>query len=142
MTLLSVITNESLFLMLAFFFPLLPSLGPSGLSLTLNVSALGAYGKRLWVGTSGGAILSLPFISGEPTHYGSNGGCSRLPSVAFCEFALVCLSRPPQNLREAQSLPPRLVSLTVQWSKPRSAITGTVMPSASLSPSQVTCRKG
>uniref|UniRef100_A0A8D0B692 Uncharacterized protein n=1 Tax=Salvator merianae TaxID=96440 RepID=A0A8D0B692_SALMN len=27
---------------------------------------LGAFGKRLWVGTSGGTIISLPFISGEP----------------------------------------------------------------------------
>ncbi|XP_054850931.1 C-Jun-amino-terminal kinase-interacting protein 4-like [Eublepharis macularius] len=38
-------------------------LGPNSLSLALNISALGAFGKRLWVGTSGGTIISLPFIS-------------------------------------------------------------------------------
>ncbi|XP_066487405.1 C-Jun-amino-terminal kinase-interacting protein 4-like [Tiliqua scincoides] len=37
-------------------------LGPDSLSLALNISALGAFGKRLWVGTSGGTIISLPFI--------------------------------------------------------------------------------
>ncbi|XP_061445620.1 C-Jun-amino-terminal kinase-interacting protein 3-like isoform X2 [Rhineura floridana] len=38
-------------------------LGPNSLSLAMNISALGAFGKRLWVGTSGGTIISLPFIS-------------------------------------------------------------------------------
>ncbi|XP_048374118.1 C-Jun-amino-terminal kinase-interacting protein 4-like isoform X1 [Sphaerodactylus townsendi] len=38
-------------------------LGPSSLSLALNITALGAFGKRLWVGTSGGTVLSLPFVS-------------------------------------------------------------------------------
>ncbi|KAJ6651569.1 hypothetical protein lerEdw1_020836 [Lerista edwardsae] len=37
-------------------------LGPDSLSLALNISALGAFGRRLWVGTSGGTIISLPFI--------------------------------------------------------------------------------
>uniref|UniRef100_A0A8C5S3W7 Uncharacterized protein n=1 Tax=Laticauda laticaudata TaxID=8630 RepID=A0A8C5S3W7_LATLA len=34
-------------------------------SLALNISALGAFGKRLWVGTSGGTIISVPFVSGK-----------------------------------------------------------------------------
>ncbi|XP_015269872.1 PREDICTED: C-Jun-amino-terminal kinase-interacting protein 4-like [Gekko japonicus] len=38
-------------------------LGPNSLSLALNITALGTFGKRLWVGTSGGTIISLPFIS-------------------------------------------------------------------------------
>nr|XP_008115419.1 PREDICTED: C-Jun-amino-terminal kinase-interacting protein 4 [Anolis carolinensis] len=38
-------------------------LGPNSLSLALNISALGAFGRRLWVGTSGGTIISLPFVS-------------------------------------------------------------------------------
>ncbi|XP_063157352.1 C-Jun-amino-terminal kinase-interacting protein 4-like [Candoia aspera] len=38
-------------------------LGPSSVSLALNISALGAFGKRLWVGTSGGTIISVPFVS-------------------------------------------------------------------------------
>nr|XP_056719717.1 C-Jun-amino-terminal kinase-interacting protein 4-like [Euleptes europaea] len=38
-------------------------LGPNSLSLALNITALGAFGKRLWVGTSGGTVISLPFIS-------------------------------------------------------------------------------
>ncbi|XP_053217108.1 C-Jun-amino-terminal kinase-interacting protein 4-like isoform X1 [Podarcis raffonei] len=38
-------------------------LGPNSLSLAMNISALGAFGKRVWVGTSGGTIISLPFIS-------------------------------------------------------------------------------
>ncbi|XP_058035473.1 C-Jun-amino-terminal kinase-interacting protein 4-like isoform X2 [Ahaetulla prasina] len=37
--------------------------GPSSVSLALNISALGAFGKRLWVGTSGGTIISVPFVS-------------------------------------------------------------------------------
>ncbi|KAK9397526.1 C-Jun-amino-terminal kinase-interacting protein 3-like [Crotalus adamanteus] len=37
--------------------------GPSSVSLALNISALGAFGKRLWVGTSGGTIISMPFVS-------------------------------------------------------------------------------
>ncbi|KAM6452417.1 C-Jun-amino-terminal kinase-interacting protein 3-like isoform 2-T2 [Liasis olivaceus] len=38
-------------------------LGPSSVSLALNISALSAFGKRLWVGTSGGTIISVPFVS-------------------------------------------------------------------------------
>uniref|UniRef100_A0A670Z7N5 Uncharacterized protein n=1 Tax=Pseudonaja textilis TaxID=8673 RepID=A0A670Z7N5_PSETE len=34
-------------------------------SLALNISALGVFGKRLWVGTSGGTIISVPFVSGK-----------------------------------------------------------------------------
>ncbi|XP_072832874.2 C-Jun-amino-terminal kinase-interacting protein 3 [Pogona vitticeps] len=56
------------------------TLGPSGLSLTLNVSALGAYGKRLWVGTSGGAILSLPFIS----EFARSSEPSTPTSIPYC----------------------------------------------------------
>ncbi|KAG8137235.1 putative C-Jun-amino-terminal kinase-interacting protein [Naja naja] len=37
--------------------------GPSSVSLALNISALGAFGKRLWVGISGGTIISVPFVS-------------------------------------------------------------------------------
>ncbi|XP_026538214.1 C-Jun-amino-terminal kinase-interacting protein 4-like [Notechis scutatus] len=37
--------------------------GPSSVSLALNISALGVFGKRLWVGTSGGTIISVPFVS-------------------------------------------------------------------------------
>ncbi|KAK9395628.1 C-Jun-amino-terminal kinase-interacting protein 3-like [Crotalus adamanteus] len=37
--------------------------GPSSVSLALNISALGAFGKWLWVGTSGGTIISVPFVS-------------------------------------------------------------------------------
>ncbi|XP_070584964.1 C-Jun-amino-terminal kinase-interacting protein 4-like isoform X2 [Erythrolamprus reginae] len=39
------------------------TLGPNSISLALNISALGAFGKRLWVGTSGGTIISVPFVS-------------------------------------------------------------------------------
>ncbi|XP_077170216.1 C-Jun-amino-terminal kinase-interacting protein 3-like [Paroedura picta] len=38
-------------------------LGPNSLSLALNITALDTFGKRLWVGTSGGTIISLPFVS-------------------------------------------------------------------------------
>ncbi|KAH0626458.1 hypothetical protein JD844_001445 [Phrynosoma platyrhinos] len=55
-------------------------LGPSSLSLALNISALGAFGKRLWVGTSGGTIISLPFAS----EFAGNSEPSSPTSIPYC----------------------------------------------------------
>ncbi|KAL8176703.1 UNVERIFIED_CONTAM: hypothetical protein K2H54_037691 [Gekko kuhli] len=55
-------------------------LGPNSHSLALNITALGTFGKRLWVGTSGGTIISLPFISEA---VGSSD--SRMPAlIPYC----------------------------------------------------------
>ncbi|XP_062994574.1 C-Jun-amino-terminal kinase-interacting protein 4-like isoform X2 [Elgaria multicarinata webbii] len=55
-------------------------LGPGSLSLALTISALGAFGKRLWVGTSGGTIISLPFIS----EFAGSSESSTPSAAPFC----------------------------------------------------------
>uniref|UniRef100_A0A8C8SSG6 Uncharacterized protein n=1 Tax=Pelusios castaneus TaxID=367368 RepID=A0A8C8SSG6_9SAUR len=39
--------------------------GPNTLGFSLHVSALGCFSERLWIGTTSGTILTVPFASGE-----------------------------------------------------------------------------
>uniref|UniRef100_A0A8D0GTA9 Uncharacterized protein n=1 Tax=Sphenodon punctatus TaxID=8508 RepID=A0A8D0GTA9_SPHPU len=50
------------------------TLGPSSLALSLHISALGTFGNRLWVGTSGGIVIAVPFTQDVP-------GTSEPPSL-------------------------------------------------------------
>ncbi|XP_044303777.1 C-Jun-amino-terminal kinase-interacting protein 3-like isoform X2 [Varanus komodoensis] len=63
-------------------------LGPSSLSLALSISALGAFGKRLWVGTSGGTIISLPFIS----EFARSSDSSSPNTIPYCAMELAQIS--------------------------------------------------
>lgn len=111
--------------------------GPSSVSLALNISALGAFGKRLWVGTSGGTIISVPFVSGKQISLLLIVG--KFIAALFSSEMAFPVSL--QNFLKAWRLLPLLVSLCVLWSKPRSATMGTAMLSVSLSLSQVVCNK-
>ncbi|XP_053120940.1 C-Jun-amino-terminal kinase-interacting protein 4-like isoform X2 [Hemicordylus capensis] len=63
-------------------------LGPGSLSLALNISALGAFGKRLWVGTSGGTVISLPFIS----EFARSSDSSSPSGAPFCAMEQLQIS--------------------------------------------------